>query len=276
MLERTTEQQEAIRIVLASDRKVSHLIPTWQDFDVIDSIIAALGPLGELTDALSAEKNITISAVRPLLTRLCNEILVERDTDSSLTAEMKRVIRVDLESRYGNSELSDLLDICTVLDPRFRPAEPNDSIIENINVEMLLSVQACPLGPLPTQECNSLAESKPLPPKRKKTWLTKILGRPEGQSAATTSPSEQVAQEMDRYLHHPIIDVESFPLEWWKAQEKQFPLLGRLACCYLCICATSVPSERVFSAGGNIVTISRSSLKPARVDQLVFLAINLK
>ena len=28
MLERITEQQEAIRIVLASDRKVSHLIPT--------------------------------------------------------------------------------------------------------------------------------------------------------------------------------------------------------------------------------------------------------
>ena len=46
MLERITEQQEAIRIVLASDRKVSHLIPTWQNFDVIDSAIAALGPLG--------------------------------------------------------------------------------------------------------------------------------------------------------------------------------------------------------------------------------------
>ena len=55
---------------------------------------------------------------------------MEKDTDSSLTAEMKRVVRVDLESRYGNSELSDLLDICTFLDPRFRPAEPNDSIIE--------------------------------------------------------------------------------------------------------------------------------------------------
>lgn len=90
MLERITEQQEAIRIVLASDRKVSHLIPTWQDFDVIDSAIAALGPLGELTDALSAEKNITISAVRPLLTRLSHKILMEKDTDSSLTAEMKR------------------------------------------------------------------------------------------------------------------------------------------------------------------------------------------
>ena len=177
MLERITEQQEAIRIVLASDRKVSHLIPTWQDFDVIDSVIAALGPLGELTDALSAEKNITISAVRPLLTRLSQEILMEKDTDSSLTAQMKRVVRVDLESRYGNSELSNLLDICTFLDPRFRPAEPNDSIIEDIKEEMLSSLQA---SPLPTQECNSLAESAPPPPKKKKSWLSKILGTTEG------------------------------------------------------------------------------------------------
>ena len=59
-------------------------------------------------------------------------------------------------------------------------------------------------------------------------------------------------------LHHPILDVESHPLEWLKAPEKQFPLLGRLARRYLCICATSVPSERVFSDGGNIVTSLRT------------------
>ena len=95
--------------------------------------------------------------------------------------------------------------------------------------------------------------STPPPPKQKKTWLTKILGGPEGQSAATTpSPSEQVAQEMDRHLHHPIIDVESFPLEWWKAQEKQFPLLGRLGRRYLCICATSVHSESFLVPEGTL------------------------
>ena len=37
MLQRITEQQEAIRVVLATDRKASHLIPTWQDFEVVDS-----------------------------------------------------------------------------------------------------------------------------------------------------------------------------------------------------------------------------------------------
>ena len=57
--------------------------------------------------------------------------------------------------------------------------------------------------------------------------------------------------------------------------EKQLPLLSRLVCRYLCICATSVPSERMFSIEGNIVTNSRMSPKPHTVDQLVFLAVNL-
>ena len=150
---------------------------------------------------------------------------MEKDTDSSLTAQMKQVARVDLESRYGNcnSELSDLLDICTFLDPWFRPAEPNDS---NIKEEILSSVQACPLGPLPTQECNSLAESTPPPPKWKKTWLTKILGGPEGCWVLLLHCLLQSKLHRKWYLHHPIIDVESSPLEWWKAQEKQFYYLA--------------------------------------------------
>lgn len=44
---------------------------------------------------------------------------------------------------------------------------------------------------------------------------------------------------------------------------------------YLCVSATSAPSERLFSTGGNIVTCTRSSLKPAKVNMLVFLAKNL-
>ena len=91
MLERTSERQETIQIVLASDRKVSHLILTWLDFDVIDSVIAAVGPMGESTADLSAEQNITILAVHPLLTCLSHEILKQSDSDSSLAAQMKWV-----------------------------------------------------------------------------------------------------------------------------------------------------------------------------------------
>ena len=65
------------------------------------------------------------------------------------------------------------------------------------------------------------------------------------------------------------------PLEWWKTEETKFPSLAKLAKKYLCVCATSVSSERIFSTGGSIVTDSRTCLKPERVDSLVFFAKNL-
>ena len=65
------------------------------------------------------------------------------------------------------------------------------------------------------------------------------------------------------------------PLQWWNSHKATFPHLAMLAKKYLCVQATSVPSERVFSAAGNIVTAKRNRLKPARVNKLCFLAANL-
>jgi len=65
MIKRISVQRAAISVVLASDVRTSHLVLIWQDCSVIDSVIAALDPSGELTDSLSTEKHITISAVKP-------------------------------------------------------------------------------------------------------------------------------------------------------------------------------------------------------------------
>ena len=69
---------------------------------------------------------------------------------------------------------------------------------------------------------------------------------------------------------------KSDPLAWWKNNAVRFPLLSVLAKKYLCVCATSTASERVFSTAGNVVTSTRNLLKPEKVDMLVFLAKNLK
>ena len=49
----------AIRQVLSNDRKSVHLIPSWQDTEVLESIKSALGPLRDFTDLLSGEKHVT-------------------------------------------------------------------------------------------------------------------------------------------------------------------------------------------------------------------------
>ena len=63
MVDRILEQEVAIRSVLSADRKTSHLVPTWQDIDVLQSIHKALNPVSNLTDILSGEKYVTVSAI---------------------------------------------------------------------------------------------------------------------------------------------------------------------------------------------------------------------
>ena len=126
------------------------------------------------------------------------------------------------------------------------------------------------------RDASAVPEDRPVKKRNTKAAVWRYFGL-ETESGMVKDPDLPVCRVCHvRVKTKRANDVKSFPLEWWKAQEKQFPLLRRLIRRYLCICATSVPSERVFSAGGNIVTTSRSSLKPARVDQLVFLATNLK
>ena len=49
----------------------------------------------------------------------------------------------------------------------------------------------------------------------------------------------------------------------------QFPCLSCLAKKYLCMCGTSVPSERLFRKGGYIVNPLRNRLFPEHVNILV-------
>jgi len=82
------EQMEAIEIVLCDDRNSSHLIPSWQDCDILYSIAAALRPLKVMTDALSEESCVTISAVKPILSHISDK-LEEEDGDTDMMREIK-------------------------------------------------------------------------------------------------------------------------------------------------------------------------------------------
>jgi len=85
-----------------------------------------------------------------------------------------------------------------------------------------------------------------------------------------------VKEEIKVYLSLPSIPAEGDPLVWWRGHASELPHLARIARKLLCIPATSVPSERLFSASGHIVSPRRSLLKPDKVNMLTFLHFNLK
>ena len=50
--------------------------------------------------------------------------------------------------------------------------------------------------------------------------------------------------------------------------------LYRLVSRYLCIPATSCPSERIFSKAGEIISVDRSRLSPKHANELIFCSEN--
>lgn len=84
---------------------------------------------------------------------------------------------------------------------------------------------------------------------------------------------ESLELELDRFRSQPLLPLRGDPLQWWAGHHGLFPNLSFLAKKYLCIAATSVASERVFSKS-SILTKFRCSLADEHVDELVFLMKN--
>jgi len=82
---------------------------------------------------------------------------------------------------------------------------------------------------------------------------------------------ESAADELHRYKNEKKVADSVDPLQWWKLNVHRYPKLALLAKTFLCIPATSVPCERLFSSAGYIVNKTRSSLEPNTVNMLVCL-----
>ena len=71
-------------------------------------------------------------------------------------------------------------------------------------------------------------------------------------------------------IEQSVKDLDSDPLTWWKTRQSVYPLMCKLVKAVYCCVANSVPSERLFSSSGNVITSYRSYLTPENVDKLIF------
>ena len=86
----------------------------------METVLAVLKPIVEMTEVMEGEKRITISAVRPLLQKLLCKHLVESSTDSQLIKTLKKVVLTDLKNRYDDPAVKVLLNKSCFLDPHFK------------------------------------------------------------------------------------------------------------------------------------------------------------
>ena len=285
MIQRVLGQEKALSQVLKADKKTRHLVPTWQDTDVLESISKTLGPLLEFTDALSGEQYVSVSYIKPVVHLFNNTVLAPADDDTELTKDMKRVILEYLNEKYSDPETVDLLDMASLVDPRFKDAYIADDRKDFMKtravaeIQSLLEVQAATVTEPHTSteaaaDGAAAAEVAVSQSKKVKQSLGSFFKKASDGTAALVD-RKAIEVELKSYLQTMQVDGETDPLDWWRLHQANFPRVARLAQKYLCIPATSAPSERAFSYGGNIVTCHRSLLKPETVDKLVFLANNL-
>lgn len=103
------------------------------------------------------------------------------------------------------------------------------------------------------------------------TFISKIFGPPESH----LSSNNEINNYLDN-IHVSPAHSNMDPFQWWRDNEKKFPILFRIARRYLGIPATSVPSERLFSDAGNQISSERNRLKADTVSELLFLKRNME
>ncbi|XP_061608235.1 E3 SUMO-protein ligase ZBED1-like [Phyllopteryx taeniolatus] len=275
MIQRVLEQERAISHVLKDDKKSRQLVPTWQDVEVLEAVNKVLSPLQDFTDALSGEQYVSVSYLKPVLSLFNTSIFAEEESDTQLTKDLKRNILGDLIEHYSDPVTRDLLEIASLLDPRFRNKYIDEEKVDRVlsrAVEEIVSLIKTQQDTLPGA-AGAKAEAEPDSPpkaKRKKTLASFFKSQ-----SGTMSEEESIRKELTVYLQTTEVDSDVDPLDWWRCHQTNFPRIAKLARQYLCIAATSAPSERAFSTDDNILPCHRTALKPDAVDRLVFLAQNL-
>jgi hypothetical protein len=306
MLQRLIEQKDAVPLVLSSVSGVKNLDGDQWRAAVL--LVDALRPFLDVTTVVSATRFPTLSMVVPLLDGIM-DVLKEEETSDSIPCSRTALIH-ELQERFDYIRMTDIYYVATVVDPRYKiisfteelhALQARNSVVSAMErAEVRQSHNQCQPGETsatvthsqqgtsqtgaPMEYCNMELRLGCLSTEtvRAKSSIWDRFDRlvsSQHYSAvrehATRASKELFQQELDKYISEDVIDRSTCPFRWWSLNYARFSELAAVAREHLAVPCTSVPSERVFSKAGEVVTKKRSSIKPAKADQTIFLMENL-
>uniref|UniRef100_A0A671UN90 HAT C-terminal dimerisation domain-containing protein n=2 Tax=Sparus aurata TaxID=8175 RepID=A0A671UN90_SPAAU len=290
MVTRLLEQRWPLTATLSdptvTPRGKQHLDLKPDQWALLEELAKALQAFESATVYLSGETYVTVSALPPLVRGLQKSTQTTYETapvqafqaaaSQETTACWSREVTVKDDS-------PDTQIIAAALDPRFRKLKfltPEERFSVQSKVQSLASQSM--QEETAKKQCATENEESITCFKRTSNGSLDSLFGCDSSTDSDSETAEQYAQnqaitnEVLMYFgEHPLSKTEN-PLSWWKSNEAKYPSLASLARSFLCIPATSTPSERLFSAAGNITSKKRASLIPEHVDMLTFLHCNLK
>ena len=212
-----------------------------------------------------------------LMARGLQRIVARNQRNPSIHEPVKNLVdslMTEMLKRFSKVEYIEKLADATCLDPRFKKQAFVNSKVADEAVKRITSAVAH-VNPLHREEEED-SHSATAASAGAMFWED-FDERVASLMPSTTTPtvSTNAMMEMRAYLAEPLLPRTSDPLAWWMKCSPVYKGLCEVMKTRLCIVATSVPSERVFSKTGQIISDRRNRLSPAKVRELVFLNANL-
>jgi hypothetical protein len=281
MLKRFGELKDAIVLfqTMESGRDFSFSHADWQ---MASDVHKLLEPAFEATVELSGEYFVSGSKLLPMTKTLLAWYAnasrrYEAEDPEGFKKRFSDAIFANLYKRFGRAEKMELLALATLCDPRykkngFRESSATKEAVEILKREMAKLIETEDAAPDPAATAvreNSGGGSG--------LWASFDKEVHKRNEAPRSASSDIIASEVVRYFKMKNMSRSSDPLAWWATVGKDvYPRIYKVARKYLVFPGTSVPSERVFSTAGGILTKKRSSLADKSASNLIFLKENLK
>ena len=173
-----------------------------------------------------------------------------------------------MATRFRNLEEKGFIAIATLLDPRFKKIPfLNQSSVQQMT-RMIVSDASTLAEPHdPAEQHQSTTDTN------SNKDVNSVWEVFEQVAASTSNRSTGISafNQLDQYFKAPVIDRKNNPFQWWRDNSHVYPAIANVAKVYLSTVATSVPSERIISKAGELISAKRNRVKPKNINTLLFL-----
>ena len=274
MLQRISEQRKALSLYSVEHGGIVMLNKT--ELELVDRIASILKPFYDATLEISRD-DACISVVIPIVSLLLSKLQATADDVGLL--QMKAALRDAMNRRFATVKTEPNLMAATLLDPRFKEmyfSVQEKEFAKGVVLAFLRHQRENEEAATATPNSNSLNEVQPSTPATSTgsgLWDEYDNCVPAGPQTSDSDGSPEEC-ELDNYLREPRTPRSANIYSYWNCS--QFPRLEPAAKKYLSAPPTSVASEQLFSAAGQIYSDRRSNLLGENAEKLLFLSYNVR
>ncbi|XP_071056773.1 E3 SUMO-protein ligase ZBED1-like [Onthophagus taurus] len=251
MLKRFLELRSIINEIISNHISAPAMVTAFETQE-IEEVTRLLQPLEVATKELCGENYVTDSKIIPMIHCLSKKIS-EMSSSLQIAKDLQKSLTLEINQRFGNVEEIRLMAVSTILDPRFKKIHFQNLTACSTAVEHLETIVKSLTSPLAAEQIAPVG-SHHIPDEEEEFNL---WSQHHVMVEKMNNSNNDGTSEIAHYLKCPLKKFEQNPLQLWDDIKGICPTLAKIAPKYLSIPATSVPSERLFSKAGQVLTQQR-------------------